>query len=207
MDDIYNTTSSNMQNPFSFPSPPAVPARLSVFNNVHARISNLFHDTSTQRNGPFPSSHTSKPPSFDYGSQSHQAGYTPQLPASPTVQSFRSPSSTRSVIDPTSSPTSSTRPITVGSYLRLITSPPLHLQSDSASATVSPDTQSTDPCQARRARPRRQGQRRRRRHRTAAKQSSVRQKVLILLFSGISLCTVLAICKISSHPVPCVLHS
>ncbi len=196
-----------MQPPPSRSTSGSMPPFSSTLARMHTQISALFHGTSVHTSGPFTSSCGSKSTCSSEPIRSHGRLYIPEPMARPPFHS-RSPTSTRSMIDPTSSTASSRRPVTAHSYLRLITSPALALQSTPASPTRLFDT----PCEGLHPAGGSGGirrHRRRRRHGTCdriqtsstIKRASVRRRVYGCLGSGISLAVVLTICTLRSIPV------
>ncbi len=201
-----------MQFPLSQSPSGAAPARSTNLTRVRAHISALFHGTSIHTGRPFTSSSSCGPKSPRSSNQlpCHSRVHIPQISTRPPLHS-RSPTSTRSMIDPTSSPVSSTRPITAGSYVSVIISPTVPQQSHPASPT---GFTGVDPERQYLARPtsdgrRRQGRKRRnvtveRRQRLPKiKSNAVRSKVRSCVISGISLTVVLTICATTSLPVSC----
>ena len=185
----------------SQPTSSSVPAWSSNFARARDHISALFHGTSIHTSGPFTSSSYSlKSPCPSEAPRSQGRLFIPQPTSLPRFHS-RTPSSTRSVIDPASSPASNMRPITADSYLRLIMSPALALQSTPASPTSFPEPRCEGSYRSRGSSGRRRKQRRRRRHGTwdraqpsAPKPGSVRRRIYSCLGSGLSLVVVLTIC-------------
>jgi len=198
----------NMQPPPSQSTSGSVPPYSSTLARMHTHISALFQGSSVHTSGPFTSScRTPKSACPNEPVPSRGRLYIPESMARSPSHS-RSPTSTGSVIDPTSSPARSTRPVTAHSYLRLIMSPALALQSTPASPTASPDTheglhQAGEPISRRRR------HRRRRRHGTwervqippRIQRGSVRRRIYSCLVSGISLGVVLTICTLASVPL------
>ena len=181
----------------------AVPPRSSTLTRVRTQISALFHGTSVHTSGPFNSSSRGlKSACQDEPLPSHGRVDIPQPIPLPLFHS-RSRTSTRSVIDPASSPATSTRPVRPDSYLRLIMSPALALQSTPESPTRSSAARWEELQHAQGSSGRRRRQHRRRRHGPwqrvqssgTPKPGSVRRRIYSCLVSGISLVTVLTICK------------
>lgn len=186
----------------------SVPPSSSTIARMHSRISALFHGTSIHTSGPFTSSSRGpKSPCPSEAIPSRRCLYIPQPMTRPLFHP-RSPTSTRSVIDPASSPASSARPATAHSYLRLIMSPALALQSVPASPAGIPDSRCQGPHPAggnsgrrrRRRRRRRQGAWERVQTTSPSRCGSVRHRVYTCLVLGISLVVVLTICALRLRP-------
>lgn len=187
----------------------AVPSRSSTLTRMRTHISSLFHGTSVHTSGPFTSSSRGlKPACPSEPNPSHGRLDIPQTMAMPPSH-FRSPTSACSVIDPASFLASRTRPARADSYLRLITSPALALQSTPASPTIFSTVHREGVYHAQAPSGRRRRHRRRRRHGTwervqpcaMAKPGLVRRRVYNCLGSGISLVVVLTICGLYSVPI------
>lgn len=199
-----------MQLPLSPSSIDAAPARSANITWARSRFSAFFHGTSVHTSRPFTSSPSAGPKSARSSDQlpARSPLHLPEIGGGSATHS-RSRTSTRSMIDPTSSPAISTRLFTADTYMRLIMAPTVPEQSHPASpasfAGVDPEEQHlVQQINDRRQRPRRKRRRAivvSRRAVPKMKRNAVRGRVRGCILWGILLTIVLTICAAFSLPL------